>query len=1773
MLITNRINRDTTFFQLLCQSTNQILRVTRYPDSDVFEKVTCDYAFAFTSGPELLQNTKTSAEGTGSTLLYTIEDRVTTLHISIYFSASRYRRDEIAIMAEHYIHLLDQVLINAHTRLSDFDMMTDRERSLILGEFQGEQVDLHLGKTLHEIFQKQVLEQPNRIALVSGEQNFTYEEINKKANRLARALQEEGLRRGHLVAIMSDRSVDLVIGMLAVLKAGGAYIPLDPAYPDERIQFMLSDSNASMILVQPSLLPRIYFHGKIIELNSTQNVYHDDHNLEIPVNPNDLAFVFYTSGSTGTPKGVMIEHRSVINFLQTLEQRSPLSSSDILLLKTSISFDASVWEIYWWMLKGACLCLLEPGGEKDPASIIRAVEKYKVTHLEFVPSMLQVFMDYACRFGLIPQLASLKYISVGGEVLPASLVKQFYELFNPNHTVLYNTYGPTEATVEVISYRCGKEDGDHTIPIGKPNLNTKIYIFNEHMQLQPIGITGELYIAGECLSRGYVNHDELMVGKFIANPLIPEERLYKTGDLARWLPDGNIEFRGRADRQVKIRGYRIEISEVESALDRIHHIWQSAVIARTNRHTETELYAYFTAAERLSVSEIKAALLQILPEFMVPAHFVQLDSMPMTVNCKIDYKGLPLPEDRSQPSSDFVTRVTPSQRMLANIWQEILDIDQVSLSDHFFELGGHSLKASRLILSIHRDFQVLLTVRDIFDHPIFEDMLNLIEQKENGVFLRIPEATTMPFYPVSTEQKRMSILNQLAPSEVVYNMPAIIKIKGTVDAKRLEHVFQTLVNRHESFRTSFEIVQGELVQIIHPRLIFQMAYEEINESDETAYIQAFIEPFDLAQAPLFRVKLLSMGNSKYILLVDMHHIVSDGVSMNVFMKEWVQLYNGNDLPPLRIHYKDYACWEHTRVKEEIRSRHIDYWLNVFSGELPVLQLPIDFARPKEFVFDGGSVRFVLDKFLTEALKHLANQTNTTINIILLAAYNILLAKYSGQTDIIVGTLDAGRRHADLDSMIGLFIKVLPIRSCPDHDKSFLMFLQEVKTQVLNALEHQNFSFEELISSVNIYRDSSRNALFDTMFIYQNMTESPPKMEQCQIQSFEMIEHVSRYDLTLEAMETSGVIHGIITYATALFKNETIERMANHFVELLRNILQNSEARIGQLSLITKEEQRQIMEEFNGVTVQYSKEKTIHTLFQEQVMLTPDRTAVTCENRSITYFELNARANRLARTLRAHGVNNDQTVGIMVERSIEMIVGILAILKAGGAFVPIDPEYPADRVAFMVKDSACKVLLLHRHLLKRALTNTSNVLFIDDDNSYAEDDSNLNLPMDSRQLAYVIYTSGTTGQPKGVMIEHQQLAAIAASWKVVYRLNEGVFKLLQLASFSFDVFTGDVVRSLLNGGEMVICPENSRKDIDKIANIIQSYGIHLFESTPALVIPLMEHIYNSKMCIPNLKTVIIGSDQCPPEAMNWLIKQFGSTIRIINSYGVTEACIDASYDERSNPSVEHKEVIIGKPYPNVMMYVLNKDRIMQPIGVPGELYIGGEGIGRGYLNQPDLTVERFIDHPSQPGKKLYRTGDLAKWMPDGSLVFLGRTDDQVKIRGYRIEIGEVEHALHKMDFIKNAIVTIHMNQQGEHSLCAYIVSDVKLTIKKLRKNLTEVLPEYMIPSYFIQMDRFPLTPNGKIDRKALPVPINNKSSKTEYFAPSTDVQQLLAELWSTVLQIERVGIYDHFFELGGNSIKAIQVASRLLEAGYKVEIKHFFRHPVIADLCDYVQSVK
>ncbi|MEK5097378.1 amino acid adenylation domain-containing protein [Bacillus sp. FSL W8-0848] len=1673
--------------------------------------------------------------------------------LNIEYSTNLFKEETISRIAENYIGILKEITANPDVALNQIEMISRQEKQCLLQEFNNTQADYPKGETIHRLFEEQVKRTPDQTAVVFENHRLTYRQLNEKANRLARLLREKGVQPDSLVGIMMERSAEMIVAIMGILKSGGAYLPIDPEYPIDRIKYMIDDSKVNVILTDDPSGKEL--ETETIEFIDIQDQMIDEQDPADIANVNksgDLAYVIYTSGSTGKPKGVMIEHRSVMNLCSWHQTCYNIAQNDKSSIYASISFDAFVWELFPYITAGASVHVLNQETRLDVQQLNEYFNEHDIS-ICFLPTQV-------CEQFTALDNHSLRTLLTGGDKL---------NVFKEKNYQIVNNYGPTENTVVSTSFTIDKPY--QNIPIGKPISNVKAYILNQDNQLSPLGSAGELCLAGEGLARGYLHRPELTAEKFVPNPFAPEERMYRTGDLAKILPDGNIQFLGRVDQQIKIRGYRIEPGEIENRLLKYEDIDEAAVIAREDGGHDSYLCAYVvTAKNEITSEEMRRFLKKDLPDYMIPAHFIKLEQLPLTVNGKLDKNRLPAPERRGGLDEGYEAPRDKTEEKLASIWGEALGIEHIGISRNFFEAGGHSLKAAALLANIHQELKVKVPLRQMFETPTIKGLREYIDSAKESAYPSIAKAEDKAYYRLSSAQKRLYILNQIEGSSVAYNMPFAMTIEGDFDVRRFESALQKIVKRHEAFRTSFVMADGEPVQKIEKEIDFHTAYSVNVTESVKEKISRFIRPFRLDEAPLFRAEVIKMNENRHLMMFDMHHIISDGVSMDIFMKELSALYEGKDLPPLNIQYKDYSEWEKEFVQHHELKKQEVYWLNIFKGDIPVLQMPTDYERPLTQSTEGDTVTLTIEKETFGKLQHMAKENGVTMYMILLAGYTTLLSKYTGQEDVIVGTPIAGRKHGDLNHLIGMFVNTLAIRNHPEGKKTFREYLNEVKENTLSAYENQDYQFEELVEKVNIERDMSRNPLFDTMLVYHTAGMKPFAADGLRSEMLEIERGISKFDITVNASESRDGLTLEVEYCTALFKKERIERLAKHLIHLLKAAAENPDIELNKMDVMGEAEKHKILYEFNRTDGEFCKEKTIPELFEEQAERTPDHPAAVFGDDKITFRELKERADHLASILREKGVGPDVVTGIITERSIEMVIGIMGILKAGGAYLPIDPEYPEERKSYMLQDSRVKTVCVAGNAHPGEDFN-GDIIRLDQLNQ-KESVPGLKHLAKPQHGAYVIYTSGSTGQPKGVMIEHHSVNNLVQGLNErIYRRHHSRLNIALVAPYIFDASVKQIFASLLLGHTLYIVPRETGFDAVRLIEFYEKNRIHVSDMTPAHV-NMLSHADKMERDLDILE-LIVGGDSLTPELINGLYETIPNLkCNITNVYGPTECCVDAASYRIEFGKTAPKPVPIGTPLLNTKIYILDKNHNPQPIGIAGELCISGEGVARGYVNKPELTAEKFVDHPFEPGKKMYKTGDLAIWHQDGNIEFLGRADHQVKIRGYRIELGEVESRLLRHKAVKEAAVIARKDHNQNSYLCAYFASQKGLTIAAMRQFLEKEVPDYMIPSYFVKLDHLPRTSSGKIDRKALPEHDGNASTGTEYEPPRNETEHKLVQIWREVLGAGDIGINHHFFASGGDSIKALQIVSKLSRLNLKLEIKDLFANPKIKDLSQSITKI-
>lgn len=1683
------------------------------------------------------------------------------ISIEIHYCTSLFKKETVERIGRHYLCILEAVTRNPVMQIGEIEMLTGEEKEQLIYGFNDTVEAYPKEKTINQLFEEQAGRTPDRTAVVYEEKSLTYCELNERSNCLARDLISKGVKPDNIVGLMVERSLEMIVGIIGILKAGGAYLPIDPSYPGDRINYMIEDSRAKIILTKRYLADQAEFVQEKVYLDDEISYEYDGSNLSNINKPDNLMYIIYTSGTTGMPKGVMIEHRNIVNLINYQYKKTNINFEDKILQFTTMCFDVCYQEIFSALLHGGELYLISEENRREPAKLFKYMKENNIGVLFLPTSYLKYISGEEMFLNMIPN--TVKHIITAGEQLVIS--ESLKEYLRERKVYLHNHYGPSETHV-VTTETLEPDDEIADVPtIGKPISNTQIYILDKNNKIQPIGVYGEILIAGDSVGRGYFHRPELTEQKFLKNVFAPCGKIYKTGDLGRWLPDGKIEFLGRIDHQVKIRGYRIEPGEIEAQLMKHEAVKDVAVVARDGEKESKYLCAYIVSEKELSTKELRQHVLREMPEYMVPSFFIQLKKMPLTPNGKIDRKRLPLPEVDNESGKEYEAPNNHIEEKLLKIWEEVLGKAHISINANFFELGGHSLKATSLIYRINREFNVDIPMRLVFKFPTIKELAPYIKNTGEDVCTSIKPAEEKEYYPLSSAQKRLFLVKMMEGESITYNMSGAILIEGRLDVKRFEETYRLLIKRHESLRTSFELKDGAPVQIIHKNAKFTLQYVEFSAGSIDEKITKSIKPFDISKAPLIRACLIKLSPDRHILVSDMHHIISDGISLEILTKDFISLYNGQELPELKIQYKDFSEWQNSYLKSGLAEKQKSYWLDAFSGDIPVLEMPTDYTRPSVQNFEGESLNFKIKSKLAEGLSSLVLKTGTTMYMLLLAAYNVLLSKYTGQEDVVVGSPTAGRRHADLERIIGMFVNTLAMRNYPCSEKTFAQFLEEVKQNSLKAFENQDYQFEELVDNLEVRRDFSRNPLFDTMLVLQNMDAGKLTIEGLSFKPYQFNSKVAKFDITLNAAEQDGELDFTLEYCTKLFKKETIQRLAEHFKNILEQIVQNPQKRISDIDMISEEEKQKILHKFNIPGISYPAEKPLHRLFEEQVEKTPDSTALIFEDKKLTYRELNQKTNALARRLRQKGVRQESIVGIMAERSMEMIVGILAILKAGGAYLPIDPGYPADRISYMLEDSGAGILVTQESLSGKTEFK-GDVVKLDGDEEYTDENStnleNINTP-DS--LAYVIYTSGTTGRPKGVMIEHGSVSRTIQWRRDEYKLNS-TNTVLQLFSFAFDGFVISFFTPIISGSRVIIMEEDEAKNPIKIKEKIVQHKVTHFIIVPALYSAILDCMSPEET--GSLRVVSLGGDKLEDTVVK-NSKEKNVRLEIANEYGPTEVTVVSTILR----NVQAGAITIGKPVTDTSIYITDKNCKMQPVGVPGEICISGDRLARGYLGRPELTCEKFIPDPFKEGKNMYRTGDLGKWLPSGEIQFIGRLDHQIKIRGYRIETGEIESRMLKHEAVKEAVIIDREDANGNKYLCAYIVADKNIAVEKIKGQLAKELPQYMIPAYYVRLDTLPCTSSGKIDYKALKA-LPHILQNQEYVAPGNEIEQMLETIWKDLFDLERVSVVDNFFELGGHSLKAASLISRInREFNIDIPMRLVFKFPTIKEFAGQITDAE
>jgi len=1732
---------------------------------------------------------------TGATkfdLYLEMEDEPEGLTARFMYRTDLFRPETIERLRANFTTLLEGIAADPGQSVSTLPVLTQKERDQQVLEWNNTGVEYPAERCLHDLVNEAVQRAPNAVAVTFGDEQITYGELARRSDLWATQLRVAGVGPDVAVGLYFERSIEMITGILAVLKAGGACLPLDLAYPADRLAFMLDETGAPVVLTHSSLqarIPKNNAHVVFVDLingNSAEAA-------PLPAaGPDNLAYYIYTSGSTGQPKGVKVTHRGLVNATLARKSHYPVAPGHFLLL-SSFAFDSSLAGMFWTLAAGGTLVLPEDQSRWDVNALSRLIHDRQVSHLLCVPSLYKTILETGSR----EALASLRVAIVAGESCPADLVEQHFGL--APQAAIYNEYGPTEATVWCTAYQCDEQVRTVRVPIGRPIANTRLYVLDSRLQIVPIGVRGELHVAGAGVSAGYLKRPELTAEKFVASPFSgnPGERMYRTGDLVRYLPDGNLEWLGRTDDQIKLRGFRLELGEIETALDADSAVERSIVLLREDQPGNLRLVAYVVPrGEQPDPADLRERLAQRLPAHAIPSTFVFLDSIPQLANGKTDLRRLPSPDASNETKSGPVAPRTPVEEVVAGIWGQVLQRDDVGVTDDFFALGGHSLLAAKVAARVLQALGVELSLRSIFERPTVEGQAALIEsaRRDRSDSLAVPIASvsrhTHP--PLSFAQERLWFFDQLEPGNALYNVPCAVKIMGPLDVPALERSLNEIIRRHEILRTRFTAEAGQPVQVIAPALTIPLPVTDLariphwqrQAKAEQLAAEDARRSFNLGAGPLLRANLLRLAPDEHVLLLNLHHMASDETSREIVVRELVTLYDaflqgkGSPLADLKIQYADYAAWQRGWLQGGSLEKELAHWRSRLNGAPALLELPTDRARPAAHSFRGATASLPLSAEIADRLRSLSRREGATLFMTLLAAFKVLLARYTGQEDIVVGSPFTNRQRAEVEGLIGFFVNTVPLRTDASGDPSFRQFLQRVKATALDAYDHRELPFEKLVEDLRPERNLSYNPLFQILFAVQNAASPVEQVAGLTLHLQDVDTGTAKFDLTctLIPAENSGFTTSF-EYNTDLFEAATIRRMLDSFHSILAAVAANPEQRLAELPLLSDQERHKVLVEWNATRSEYPREKGIHQLIEARAEAEPEGIAVVQGSNKLSYRELNQRANQLAHYLRRRGIGADVPVGVCLENSMELLVALLGVLKAGGACLPLDPEYPRERLQWMLEDSKAPVLLSREGLLPElASAHTERICLLTEGEELEKESRANPQPLAApASLAYVIYTSGSTGQPKGVMLTHGGLVNYICAVIKLYGLRPGD-RLLQFSSISFDIAIEEVFPTWAAGATLVLRSGNFSLAGSDFLHFARQQRLTVISVATAYWHELVHELSESNAALPEtLRLVVVGGEKAQIQALETWRKLVGNRVRWINTYGPTETSVIATSCEPPAAGVVPSPLPIGRPISNVKLHILDRNLQLVPVGVPGELHIGGPGVARGYLNRPDLTAEKFVPDPfsTDPAARLYRTGDLARYLDNGEIEFVGRRDFQVKIRGFRVELGEIEVALAKHATVREALVIARDEGLNHKRLVGYVIpaSGAVPDAGELRKFLKQQLPEYMVPSDFVVLGEFPLTPNGKVDRKALPAPLPSAQS-ADHAAPTNPVEAKLAAMWEEILAKKPISIRDNFFDLCGHSLLAVRLMRRIEQSfRRKLPLTTLFEAPTIEQFAALLQQ--
>lgn len=1655
-----------------------------------------------------------------------------------------FREEDILYIVQEYERILHMLTENKVRTIHDLLEVGKTEREQILKNCTGEQ-KTYCNEKFIEKFNRSIVKNPDNIAICDDNKNYTYAELDVIISTLVREIESKELQDTY-IGIYMEHGINQIIALLAVLKAGYAYLPIDKMLPTERVKYMVEDAGCTLLLVDDTYKQEDWYQGSVLNIDEIMQDEEDGNirvlqNTKCDFSGEDNAYMIYTSGSTGQPKGIQVMQKNLTSYIEAFLNEFPLAENDVMLHQASIGFDASIEEIFPVLVVGGCIAVIDKKKLMDREYVKLFLLRHKVSILSVSPHLINE----------INQFWSGKQIHTfisGGDVLKKEYVNRLLECGK-----VYNTYGPTETTVCATYYEIKSED--KIIPIGKPILNYQVYILDESNNICPIGMEGEICISGAGVTKGYIGKEELTQKQFVKNPFEANQIMYRTRDLGMLLPDGNIKYMGRCDKQLNIRGFRIETGEIESHLIRYNGV-EFAIVIGQEIDQELQLCAYLKGEQKYTVEELREYLMQILPEYMIPTYFVNIDEIPLNASGKVDTKKLPNPQEHILLNTEYVEAENSDEEMLCEIWREILNVEKVGVKDNFFSLGGQSLKAIQLIGRINEQFKTSKSIEFVFANKTIREQAKHICDREEVKNICIPTTDKKDLYLTSYMQKDMFAVQIMNPNDIDYNIVKAFRVKGILDFSRIKNVVSDMMQAHEILRTSFILKGQEVYQQISDVVEDKVSYWELNGETEEEILKVVNKPFQLSIPGLFHIYVLKEEEQVFRIVMVIHHMISDAISIGVLWEEFFDLYQGKIPKRAEVTYKDYAEWQNNIVDyEEARN----YWNTKIQQVPDLLALPYDNRKEDEKDKEGITYQRDLPNSLVSKVNAYAVKHQLTPYMIYIGAYAIMLSKLCRQSEFCIGTPVVNRNEPDLFKVVGVFINTILQKFELVEEDTCEQFYNQVKKNTIEGLKHQEYPYYLLKEDAKRVAKAG-NSLFNVMFsLIEFETDTSDFLDSdshmIEIESINVPSIASMFDLTLELLSTKDAVTMNYEYRADLFETITIERMADMFIWLLETIVTQPQLKIKDIDICTESEKNMLFDMSRGKVEPNSYEMIWETI-EKQMEQNTGKVAICDEGNSIIYEELKEKVDRLASLLQTKQVGESGLIAIYMDPSISRIISILAIMKAGYGYLPMDKSWPQKRIQHVLEDSKTNVLLTDDITCKDFILDKT--IMITTELEFDKSESCINVKVTSpSDTAYVIYTSGSSGVPKGVRVTHRNLASYVQSFLDEFPLNSNDVVLHQ-ASIAFDSSIEEIFPALCVGGCIAIASKETIIDTSLFVDYLKQNNVSVISASPYLINEL-----NQVWDGTSIHTFISGGDILRKNYVSNLLK-YG---KVYNTYGPTETTVCATYYHVTGE--EKQSIPIGKPIRNAKVYILDDNRNLAPIGTVGEICITGYGVTNGYLNREDLTTEKFVTSPFNSEETLYLTGDLGRVLYSGDIEYIGRKDAQINIRGYRVELGEIESCILNYDGVSETIVVF--NNIDEY-LCAYIRGNREYNVEEMKRYLGQYLPAYMVPSFFVNVDHFPFNSSGKIDKAKLPNPFDNQLFEVQYAEPETKDEIEMAQIWSTILGIKKVGRNDNFFNLGGQSLKAIILCNEIEQKiGIRVPTSVIFKYPILSDFCKQVKE--